>query len=208
MDKIVLLSGGGHCKSIIDSIIGSNDFEIVGITDSLAKGSVFNIDILGNDEVLAELHENGVEYAFISLGSVGDTHIRIKLYEEIKDIGFKVPIIIDKTAIVSEKSKIGEGSFIGKGAIVNSGTVIGKNCIINSGAIVEHDCLIGDFVHVSPGATICGGVKIGNNSHVGSNSTIIECLRVGENVIIGAGSVIVKSVQSNVKVYGNPGRIR
>ncbi|MFU7517971.1 serine acetyltransferase, partial [Clostridium sp. HCS.1] len=60
----------------------------------------------------------------ISLGSIGDTSVRRKIYENLKSIGFKFPSIIDKPAIVSKNSTIEEGVFIGKGAIVNSNATI------------------------------------------------------------------------------------
>ena len=31
MEKIILLGGGGHCKSVIDTIVSSNLYEIIGI---------------------------------------------------------------------------------------------------------------------------------------------------------------------------------
>ena len=33
MNKIVLIGGGGHCKSVIDVIEQENKFEIAGIID-------------------------------------------------------------------------------------------------------------------------------------------------------------------------------
>lgn len=208
MKKIVLVGGGGHCKSVIDTILSSDEFDIVGITDPLSKGSILNINIIGDDSILKKVYSDGVDYAFITLGSIGNPQIRIKLYKMLKKIGFKIPNIIDKTAILASKCTLGEGVFIGKRAVINSDVKIGNNSIVNTGVIVEHDCVIEDFAHIAPGAVLSGGVYIGENSHVGSNSVVIQGIKIGSNTLIGAGTVIVKSIEDNLKVYGNPGRVR
>ena len=77
-----------------------------------------------------------MRYAFITLGSVCNPKIRIKLYNRLKEIGFTIPSIIDKSAIIAKECEIGEGTYIGKRAIVNTGAKIGKNTIINTGTIV------------------------------------------------------------------------
>lgn len=206
MEKIILLGGGGHCKSIIDTIINSKLYEIAGIIDLKQNiGQCINgIKILDNDENLIKYKEAGIENAFITVGSIGNPSIRIKLYNLASKLGFKIPAITDNSAIISKDSVIGCGTFVGKGVIINTKVVIGSNCIINTGSIIEHDCSIGDFVHISPGATLCGGVKICNNTHIGANSTIIQYRSIGENAIIGAGSIVTKDIRNNVTAYGNP----
>ena len=208
MEKIILLGGGGHCKSIIDTIQTSNLYEIVGIIDLKQNiGQYVNgIKILDSDNNLMKYKKAGIDNAFVSIGSIGNTSVRRKLYGLAKKNGFKVPKIIDNSAIISQDAEIFDGAFIGKGAIINTKSVIGYNCIINTGSIVEHECIIGDFVHISPGAVLCGGVKIGENAHIGANSTVIQYKTIGQNVIIGVGSVVTKDIKGNVKAYGNPCR--
>lgn len=206
MEDIILLGGGGHCKSVIDTINSLDRYNIVGILDIEDKigTKIYNIEVIGTDDELINHYNNGVQNAFISLGSIGDTRVRRNLNNIIKDIGMNLPSIIDPTAILAEDIKVGEGSFIGKGVILNSGTKIGVNCIINSGVIVEHDCIIADYVHIAPGSTLSGGVTVGSNSHIGTNATIIQNILIGENTIIGAGSVAVEDIGNNKKAYGNP----
>lgn len=206
MEDLILIGGGGHCRSVIDSIKSTNKFNIVGILDikdNIGK-YVDEVEIIGCDEDINLIHKRGIKNAFITIGSIGNTYIRENLYKKIRFIGFNFPIIKDSSAIVSSNSFIGEGTFIGKGSIINSGTYIGKNCIINTGSILEHNCNIGDFVHISPGSVLSGDVKIGDKTHIGVNSTIIQGINIGKNCIIGGGSVVVKNIDENVKAYGNP----
>ncbi|CZR10836.1 sugar O-acyltransferase, sialic acid O-acetyltransferase NeuD family [Trichococcus flocculiformis] len=208
MEKVLLIGGGGHCASIIDSMNQQALYEPVGILDIPEKVGevILGVPVIGTDDEAKKYFQRGVKRAFISLGSIGDTKLRQKLYQQMKDIGFTFPTVTDPTAIVSPYTQIGEGTFIGKGAVVNATVIIGTHAIINTGTIVEHDGVIGDFVHLAPGTTLSGTVTIGDHTHLGTNSTVIQSISIGENTIIGAGSVVIKSIGAGKKAYGNPCR--
>ena len=204
--KILLIGGGGHCKSVLDSLISLNEYSEIGIIDTIEKKNqnIFGIPIVGNDDDLERLFSNGYEYAFITIGSTGNPSIRIRVYEKLLTIGFKIPNIVDQSAIVSSNTKLEEGIFIGKQCIVNASSYIKKCAIINSGSIIEHDCEIGAFAHIAPGVVLSGGVKVGENTHIGSNSTVKQSVQIGEDVLIGLGSVVTKNINNKVIAYGNP----
>ena len=208
MDDIILIGAGGHCKSILDSIKSSDEFKVYGIIDKaeVIGKEVYGEKIIGTDDDLKDIFNKGIKNAFIAVGSIGNPKVRKMLYEKIKSIGFNVPVIKDKTAIVAKEVQIGSGTYIGKRAVINSEAYIGENCIINTGAIIEHDCKIGNAVHVAPGAVVCGGVTIKDDSHIGCNATIIQGLNIGEASIIGAGTVVIKNIEPKKKVVGNPSR--
>ena len=206
--KILLIGGGGHCKSVLDSLLLLNEYNeiaIVDVSENIGK-SIMGIPIIGSDSDLAHLFKDGYEFAFITMGSIGNPKLRIKLYYEISSIGFNIPNIIDISANVSNFTKLGKGIFIGKKSIVNAGAIVGNGAIINTGSIIEHDCKIGEFVHIAPGAILGGAVEIGMNSHIGSGAIIKQQIKIGDNSIIGMGSVVTKGIGSNKKAYGNPCR--
>lgn len=204
MKDIVLVGFGGHAKGIIDTIERQGEYNIVGFTDlATARGKSYKTyRVIGQDSDLEKINKDGVLYAFVTLGYMGDSLVREGLYQKLKKIGYQLPVIIDETAAVAEDVQIGEGTFVGKNAVVNADTVIGKMCIINDGAIIEHDCNVGDYSHVAVGAVVCGEVKLGEWSFVGANSTVIQGLMVGNAVKVGAGSVVLGNVDNNCTVYG------
>ncbi|MFW5647645.1 MAG: acetyltransferase [Candidatus Alkaliphilus sp. MAG34] len=208
MDDIILIGGGGHCKSVIDTINRLSRYNIIGVLDIQSKvgTQIAGIKIIGTDDDLGYFYKKGTKYAFLAAGSIGDTFLRRGLYTMAADIGYILPNIIDDTAIISKKVRMGIGNFIGKGVIINSDTTVGDNCIINTGSIIEHDCHIEDFCHIAPGGTLSGGVKVGKDTHIGTNATIIQNIKIGSNTIIGAGAVLLKDIGDNKKAYGNPCR--
>lgn len=204
--KLLLIGGGGHCHSVLDSVLKLNEYDAIGIVD-YSNDTVNGIPVVGKDEDLPCLRKNRWTDAFITVGSVGNTSLRHRLFQMVKNEGFTVPSIVDPTAIVANDAEIDEGCFIGKGAIVNAGSKIGKAAIINTGAIIEHDCIVGEFAHISPGAVLCGQVTVGNDTHIGADSVVRQQIEIGNNSLIGAGSVVVKNIPANVKAYGNPCKV-
>ena len=206
MKRLMLIGGGGHCHSVIDSIIAMNVYDEIGIIDK-ADSDYFDIRVIGTDDDIPELMKQGWNEAFITVGSIGDTQTRRRLFNMAKGYGLIIPRIIDPSAAVAKDAVIAEGSYIGKNATVNAGAVIGKCAIVNSGSIVEHDCRIGDFVHISPGAVLCGQVRIDHDTHIGAGTIIRQLINVGAGSMIGMGSIVVKDIPDHVKAYGNPCRM-
>ena len=207
--NLLLIGGGGHCKSIIESLSRNNDFDKIAIVDLVEKTgtTVLGVTVIGCDNDLSDLYKS-FKYGFVSIGTIGNTSTKIGLYNKINNIGFIIPNIIDITSIVSNYTKLGTGVYIGAKSFVNANTTIGNGAVINTNSIVEHDCEIGDFCHVAPGATVCGNVRIGNNTHIGAGTTIKQGVNIGESVMIGIGSVVTKNIASNITAYGNPCRER
>ena len=85
-NRILLIGGGGHCHSVLDSILSLNAYAGVGIIDNSDR-SFLNIPVVGTDEDIPRLRAEGWTDAFITVGSVGDTRLRHKLYEMVKSIG-------------------------------------------------------------------------------------------------------------------------
>ena len=200
MRKIVLIGYGGHAESIADSIRQAGEYEVTGYTD--LSPAQADYPYLGNDDALSDIFSKGVGCAAICIGYLGNSDIRDRLYKRVKKIGFQLPAIIDKTAILADDICIEEGSYVGKGAIVNAKSKIGKMCIINSGAVVEHETQIGDFSHVSVKAVLCGNVTVADHVFVGANATIVQGIQLCRYSCIGAGTVVLKDLPEHEKVYG------
>ena len=191
MNKIILIGGGGHCKSVIDVIEQEAKFEIAGVVDKpeFFGSKILGYEVIGSDLDLKELAKK-YKYSIITVGQIRSAITRIKLFDLAKKAGFLFPPIISPIAYVSKHSKIGIGTVIMHNVIVNPNTFIGQNCIINSKALIEHDCLIDDHCHISTNVVINGGVRIESKSFIGSNTTTKENVTIKENSFIPAGSLI------------------
>lgn len=204
MKKLVLIGGGGHCKSVIDTVKRLKLYDEVVVTDPCfpALREILDIRVVGNDDILADLKQSGFHEAFVTVGSIKNTKLRQELYDKAYKIGFAFPNLIDPAACISEYARLDEGIFIGKGVIINADAFVGKMAIVNTGAIIEHECTVGSYSHIAVGTVLCGGVSIGNHTMVGAGTTIIQGISVGNHTIIGAGSTVLSDVGNHQIVKG------
>jgi len=205
--KIILVGGGGHCKSCIDVIESENKYTIKGVLDlpsELGK-EVLGYTVIGNDDDIASFAKQGYSF-LITVGHMGKPDLRKKLFNVIKSNGGKLPVIISAKAHVSKYSNIGSGTIIMHNAIVNADATIGENCIINSKALIEHDVVICNDCHISTNANVNGNCIVGDNCFIASNSTLKNGIEIVEGSFLGIGSVLTKSITEKAIYFGNPAK--
>ena len=201
MRGLLLIGGGGHCRSCIDVIEAEGQYRIRGIVHRVSdqKDGAFGYPNVGSDEDLLFLLQETPQ-ALITVGQIRTPEIRIRLFKLLKESGGQLPRIVSPFAYCSKYVEMDEGTIVMHGAIVNAGANIGANCIINSQALIEHDVIVADHCHISTGARVNGGVTIGRGSFIGSGAILKEGIVIGENVIIGAGQVVLRDVLSGTAV--------
>lgn len=203
-NRIVLIGGGGHCKSVVNSIQRACFYDEVVVVDQSYPQleNVLGIPVIGKDDKLPELKNAGYDHAFITVGSIKSTELRRRLYEEAVRLGFWFPYIVDPSAQVSEYAKLETGVFIGQNSVVNVEAHICKMAIINTGAIVDHECVIGEYSHIAVGARLCGNVVVGNDVLIGAGAVVIQGVHIGNGALVGAGSVVLRNIEDNETVVG------
>lgn len=205
--NLILIGGGGHCKSCIDVIEAENKYKIIGIVDIKEKvqQKILNYKIIASDEDLPNLIKECKNF-LITIGQIKNAARRIEKFNYLKNLGAKFPVIISPKSYVSKYAKVKEGTIIMHNVFINSKATIGKNCIINTSALIEHDVIIGDNCHISTASTINGECVLGEKIFVGSNSVIANNVSIAKDTIIGAGSVVIKSIAKSGIYVGNPVR--
>jgi sugar O-acyltransferase (sialic acid O-acetyltransferase NeuD family) len=190
-EKLILVGGGGHCKSCIDVIETENRFEISGIVDIKEKvgQKILNYEIIATDDDLISLSKN-YNHFLVTAGQINSPILRIKLYNLLFNLNVIIPTVISPLAYVSRYSTIGKGSIIMHHAIINAGAKIGYNTIINTKALIEHDAVIGNHCHISTGAIINGGTEVGDNIFFGSGAVSKQYIVIPENSFIKANSIV------------------
>ena len=195
MKSLLLVGGGGHCRSCINIIETEGKWQIAGVIEQSGgpKETILGYSVLGYDEILAELRKYH-DYALVTVGQIKNAELRTRLFNRLKDLNFSLPVIVSPQAYVSKHSSLFEGTIIFHGAVVNVGASVGSNTFINSQALIEHDAVIGSDCHISTGAKVNGGCVIGEKTFIGSGAIIHEDVQVGEKCIIGAGCVVRKNL--------------
>lgn len=190
-DRIILVGGGGHCKSCLDVIYRADMFEVEGIVDVKEKlgEKVLDSKIIACDDDIPSLIKPGVSF-LVTIGFIHSCETRIRIYENLITLGANIATVVSPYAVVSKYSKIGKGTIVMHHSVVNADAEIGRNCIINSKALIEHDAVIGDHCHISTGAIINGGVQVGGQCFVGSGAVTKQYISIPEKSFIKASSLV------------------
>lgn len=200
---LILVGGGGHCKSVLEAA-ESAGYQILGVLDmpeNVGK-EVLSTKVIGTDDDIPSYVDKAV--FVITVGFIKNPSIRIKLYNKIKEAGGKLATIIASTAYVSKYAEIGEGTVVLHQAFVNAGARVGKNVILNTATNIEHDAVIGDHCHISTGTMVNGECVVGERCFIGSQSVLANCITVGDDIIVSAGSFVRKSISEKGIYAGNP----
>lgn len=201
--NLILIGGGGHCKSVID-VVESAGYNIIGILDmpeNIDK-SVLDYKVIGTDDNILQFADKA-EF-IITVGFIKSHAVRMRIFDKVKEAGGKLATIIASTAHVSRYASLGEGTVVMHQAVVNAGAKIGENCIINTFCNIEHDAVIGDQCHISTGAMVNGDCKVGKMCFIGSQSVLANGISICDDVIVGAGSLVRKHILKPGIYSGNP----
>ncbi len=193
MRPVILIGGGGHCKSVIEAAESSGK-EIKGILDlpETFGTSCMGHPVIGSDDDIRR-YADDCEFV-VTLGFIKNPKLRNRLHLLVEQVGGRFATVIAATANVSKYAEIGIGTVILHEATVNAGAQIGKGCIINTHANIEHDACVGDYCHVSTGAIINGDCVIGESTFIGSGAVVCNGVKICSECVIGAGSVITKDI--------------
>jgi len=188
--KILLLGGGGHCRSCIDVIEQEGRYEIAGILDTkeMIGEKILGYSCIGTDDDIGTLAKEGYHF-LITVGQIKTPSVRKKLFALLEKSHASLATVISPRAYVSRHATLGKGTIVMHDALVNAAVTVGTNCIINTKALIEHDATVEDFCHISTAAVINGGVHVKEGTFVGSNSVSREYIATEENDFIKAGSL-------------------
>ena len=192
--NIILIGGGGHCRSCIDVIEECGLYKIAGIVEQTGTDmnkKILGYPVIGYDTDLLKLRQK-YTHALITVGQIRSNRTRLSLFWQLKKLNFSFPAIISPIAHVSKNAFIDEGTLVMHHAVINAGAIIGKNCIINSQCLIEHDVIVKDHSHISTAAVVNGDCVIGHNCFVGSNATIINGCNVPDCSFVKAGALFLK----------------
>lgn len=206
-ENIILIGGGGHCKSVITAIELENKFQIAGIVDLPSKvgENIFGYPIIAHDKQIPQLIK---EYKIfcITIGQIRSPEKKRNLFEKMIAFGVKLPNIISPLSYISSNAQLGIGNVILHHCIINAGVKIGSNNILNNKSLLEHDVIVGHHNHISTAVAINADCVIGDDNFIGSNSVFVNGISISSNIIIGAGTVVVKNINKSGVYAGNPAR--
>jgi sugar O-acyltransferase (sialic acid O-acetyltransferase NeuD family) len=204
-EDIILVGGGGHCKSVID-VAESAGYSILGILERPEEvgKEIFGYPILGTDDDMAQYADKA--FFLVTVGQIKSPSLRIKLHQMIESANGQLATVVSPTAHVSKHAIIDAGTVVMHHAVVNAGAQIGKSCIINTFANVEHDVVVGNYCHLSTGSIVNGNAHLGEGIFIGSQSVVNQGVCIGNHIVVASSSLVNENLTEEGVYAGVPVR--
>ncbi len=117
---------------------------------------------------------------------------------------------IEKGAVFSSKTVLGDNSGIGRNAVLTGDITIGDNVMMGADCTIytrNHSFDRLDIPMCKQGFQSERPVTIGNDVWIGGHVIILPGVNIGNGVIIGAGAVVTKDVPDYAVMGGSPARV-
>lgn len=208
MKQLIIIGAGGMGRDIYWSARGcygyGEDFIIKGfLDDDLSSQDGFE----DYPPLLGTIDGYEIQEDDVFTCSMGNVQTKAVVCDKLKAKGAKFYTLINKTAIVHERTVLGEGTYVGEFALIGTEASIGENCLIQAYSIIGHDCKIGDYARIDTHSVIIGGVVIEKRATVHTAAVVSHKVVVGEDATVAACSFVIRKVKKGTTVTGNPAKL-
>ncbi|MBS1570484.1 MAG: acetyltransferase [Bacteroidetes bacterium] len=190
----------------INKSLSVGAWDIIGFLDDnpSSVGKVRNgIQVLGTRDWLATV--NVTEFYFVCV--VGSPSARASVVQFLQKSGCRFASGVHPSVIISDTSRIAEGTVVTAGNIITTNVIIGEHVIVNLSCTIGHYTRIGPFCTINPGVNISGDVTLEEGVLLGTNATVLEKIRIGRYSKIGAGAMVHREIPEGVTAVGIPAKV-
>lgn len=150
------------------------------------------------------LEDHEVSPGDLYVCAIGNPVERQYVVKKLAEKGAKFTTLVDPSAVVSDRARIGSGVIICAHAFVSTFVTLGNHVHVNVSSSIGHDVSVGEFVTLSAHVDLTGGVKVGIGAFFGTHACVLPNHSIGDWARIGAGCTISRPVRSEAIVYAEP----
>lgn len=199
MKKLIIIGTGETADIAYEYFTKDSNYDVKAF--SVESSYITEQFYLGHPVVALEELEKKYsieEYeVFVALSSGKLNRNRTRLFEIVKNKGYKCANYISSRAFVWDNVKIGENVFIFENNVVQHKAEIGNNVVLWSGNHIGHQTKIKDNCFISSHCVISGFCEIGESSFLGVNCTFADNITIGRDCFVGAGALVNKNLEEN-----------
>ncbi|MEQ6292390.1 acetyltransferase [Vogesella sp. GCM10023246] len=208
MSKLFIVGAGEFAQIAYEYFTHDSEHEVVGFCvnrEYIKETTLFGLPVTALEEV-EQKYPASEFLAFIGIPASDMNRLRMRLYLEMKQLGFRFASYVSSRAFTWHNAVIGENTFIFENNVIQPFTRIGNNCILWSGNHIGHRTVIHDHCFLTSHVVVSGYCDIGSGSFLGVNSTLNDNIKIGTHCLVGSGSLIVKDTEAERIYVGNPAR--
>jgi len=208
---IIVLGAGGHASVVVDLLLATGREVIAAVEPAVPSSgrSLLSVPV-HSESIVSEHTPDRVDLALgvgmPTTGPIGGLSARRALAERFRVRGYRFPVLLHPSAVVSPYATVGDGAQVMAGAVVQPGARVGAFAIVNTRASVDHDCRLGEGCHIAPGGTLGGNVQIGEETLVGIGAKVRQGIAIGRRALIGGGAMVACDIPDGECWTGVPAR--
>lgn len=205
MTKIIIIGSGGFAAEITSFFKNTSSHQYDNLSVQGYIDYDYNIEKYWRrydyeKPVLDDIDNYTVKEDEYYVVGIADNQFRNFVIRRMKEKGGKFINLIHPTALVDEKSLIGEGNIIAPYSIIGPNVHLGDFNVMTEQSIISHDCRLGNN-NVFSSSLLCGHVKVGNDNYFGVRSTVIPRITIGNRNLVQAGMIVDKDVKDDAVVF-------
>lgn len=202
--KLVLFGDSAFAEIAYEYFTHDSEYEVVAFTVDkayLKNNSLFGLPVVPFENV-EQLYPASEHEMHIALVYNLMNRVRIRVYNEAKEKGYKLASYISSRAFVWHNVKLGDNCFVFEDNTIQPFVKIGNNNVLWSGNHIGHHSTIGSHNFISSHVVISGFCTVGDANFIGVNATVGNNLDIGSDCLIGSFAHLVRSIESGSYIRG------
>lgn len=200
--KLVIVGDSAFAEVAYEYFTHDSAYEVVAFAVEaayLSKSTLFGLPVVAVEELEQRFPPSEVEF-YAALVYTKLNRLRTRLYQAMKDKGYRPASYVSSRAFVWPNVSLGEHCFIFEDNTVQAFAKIGNNVVLWSGNHIGHHSEIEDNCFISSHVVVSGFCKVGANTFMGVNATLGNNLSVGQDNWIGPSVTLISDTEAN-KLY-------
>lgn len=191
-----MVGKGCYASQLVSYINIITDWKVVAYTDEFVqtRGEHGGKPVVPMDDIVSTFPPNEFEVV-IGVGYLDRNRNRKRIYEKIKQMGYKMPNLIHERAILNN-AILGDANIILENVVFGPNTKIGSNNRFSYFTSVGHDCTLADHIYCTSGVNIAGSVTIGECCFLGLNSTVKNGVSIAPYTLVGATTYVSENTDA------------
>jgi len=193
--KLIIIGTGETGLIAYEYFQFDSEYDVIAFSvdkEYINENTINNLPVIPFETLEDNYNPNMYEtYVAISSGKLNRN--RTKVYNQVKEKGYKCASYISSKAFIWRNVEIGENCFIFEDNTLQPFVKIENNVTLWSGNHIGHNTIIKNNSFISSHCVISGFCEISENCFLGVNCTIENNIIIGKDNFIGAGSLIQKN---------------
>jgi len=197
--KIILVGTSAFAEVAYEYFTHDSEYEVVAFAVEAkfkTEDKKFGLPIV-TVESCADVYKPDDFYFYAAITYKELNYLRSRLYNSMKNLGYKAASYISSKAYIWPNVDLGEHVFIFENNVIQPFSKIDTNVVLWSGNHIGHHSSIRKNCFISSHVVISGFCDIGEHTFIGVNATIADRVSVGKDNFIGSSAIILSNTTEN-----------